>query len=72
LNNPTPPRNNTIPRALRHNGRSEKADPGSAGLPQPGILFYDITTLLKDPVGLRGVIDRLKDHYQHSGVEEFA
>ena len=37
--------------------------------PKPGILFYDITTLLKDPVGLRGVIDSLKDHYQHSGVD---
>ena len=28
--------------------------------PKPGILFYDITTLLKDPAGLRGVIDALK------------
>src|SRR5260370_42208866 len=37
--------------------------------PKPGILFYDITTLLKDPVGLRGVIDRLKEHYQSSGVD---
>jgi adenine phosphoribosyltransferase len=25
--------------------------------PKPGILFYDITTLLKDKAGLRGVID---------------
>jgi len=25
--------------------------------PKPGILFYDITTLLKDPKGLKGVID---------------
>ena len=37
--------------------------------PKPGILFYDITTLLKDPTGLRGVIDSLKDHYQNSGVD---
>ena len=37
--------------------------------PKPGILFYDITTLLKDPAGLRGVIDSLKDHYQHAGVD---
>lgn len=28
--------------------------------PKPGILFYDITTLLKDPTGLRTVIDLLK------------
>jgi adenine phosphoribosyltransferase len=37
--------------------------------PKPGILFYDITTLLKDPAGLRGVIDRLKDHYKDAGVD---
>lgn len=27
--------------------------------PKPGILFYDITTLLKDPEGFRTVIDQL-------------
>jgi len=37
------------------------------GFPKPGILFYDITTLLKNPAGLRGIIDGLKDHY--SGVK---
>jgi adenine phosphoribosyltransferase len=26
--------------------------------PKPGILFYDITTLLKDPLGLRKTVDR--------------
>jgi adenine phosphoribosyltransferase len=31
--------------------------------PKPGILFYDITTLLKDPVGLRQAVDVLADHY---------
>jgi adenine phosphoribosyltransferase len=31
--------------------------------PRPGILFYDITTLLKDPAGLRGTIDALRTHY---------
>jgi len=31
--------------------------------PKPGILFYDITTLLKDPVGLRRAADALSDHY---------
>jgi adenine phosphoribosyltransferase len=29
--------------------------------PKPGINFYDITTLLKDPAGLRGTIDALCD-----------
>lgn len=37
--------------------------------PKPGILFYDITTLLKDAEGLRGVIDALKAHYQDSKVD---
>src|SRR5271165_1158172 len=37
--------------------------------PKPGILFYDITTLLKDPAGLAGVIDGLKEHYCHLQVD---
>jgi adenine phosphoribosyltransferase len=37
--------------------------------PKPGILFYDITTLLKDPAGLRAVIDRLKDRYAGKGID---
>jgi adenine phosphoribosyltransferase len=35
--------------------------------PKPGINFYDITTLLKDPEGLRGTIDALTDEFK--GVE---
>ena len=31
--------------------------------PKPGILFYDITTLLKDPVGLHWAVDLLANHY---------
>ncbi len=31
--------------------------------PKPGILFYDITTLLKDPVGLHHGVDALANHY---------
>jgi adenine phosphoribosyltransferase len=37
--------------------------------PKPGILFYDITTLLKDQTGLRGVIDGLKEHYRDTRVD---
>jgi adenine phosphoribosyltransferase len=37
--------------------------------PKPGILFYDITTLLKDKHGFRGVIDGLKDHYRDTQVD---
>lgn len=37
--------------------------------PKPGILFYDITTLLKDPAGFRGVIDGLKKNYEGLHVD---
>jgi adenine phosphoribosyltransferase len=37
--------------------------------PKPGILFYDITTLLKDPGGLKAIIDRFKDRYTGTGVD---
>lgn len=37
--------------------------------PKPGILFYDITTLLKDACGFRAVIDGLKYHYRDAKVD---
>jgi adenine phosphoribosyltransferase len=37
--------------------------------PKPGILFYDITTLLKDPAGFRGVIDGLRKNYEGLHVD---
>ena len=37
--------------------------------PKPGINFYDITTLLKDPTGFKGVIDGLTDHYRSTPVD---
>jgi adenine phosphoribosyltransferase len=40
--------------------------------PKPGVLFYDITTLLKDPVGLKGVIDALCEHYAGKGIRTVA
>lgn len=36
--------------------------------PQPGILFRDITTLLKDPHGLRQTIDRLSQECQAANL----
>lgn len=38
--------------------------------PKPGILFYDITTLLKDPRGLRGAIDALRERYKGAQVDQ--
>ncbi len=37
--------------------------------PKPGILFYDITTLLKDPAGLRAAIDALQTRYQKARID---
>jgi len=37
--------------------------------PKPGILFYDITTLLKDKEGWRSVIDNLKGLYKDTPVD---
>jgi adenine phosphoribosyltransferase len=31
--------------------------------PKPGILFYDITTLLKDKLGFAMLVDQLSEHY---------
>ena len=35
--------------------------------PKPGILFYDITTLLKDPEAFAEVIDRMADASRTNG-----
>jgi adenine phosphoribosyltransferase len=37
--------------------------------PKPGILFYDITTLLRDPAGLKETIDRLSAPYAGNGID---
>jgi adenine phosphoribosyltransferase len=37
--------------------------------PKKGILFYDITTLLKDKTGLAMLIDKLSEHYISEDVD---
>ena len=37
--------------------------------PKPGILFYDITTLLKDRVGFATLIDALSEHYLSQKID---
>ena len=37
--------------------------------PKPGILFYDITTLLREPEGLKTTIDRLSAPYAGNGID---
>jgi len=37
--------------------------------PKPGILFYDLTTLLKDKKGFQMLIDRLCEHYEGHRID---
>ena len=37
--------------------------------PKKGILFYDITTLLRDKVGFATLIDALSEHYLNSQID---
>ena len=38
--------------------------------PKPGILFYDITTLLKNPQGYRAVIDDFTVRYRNEHISK--
>jgi len=40
--------------------------------PKPGILFYDITTLLKDRAGFHALVDKLCEHYSGKHVDVVA
>ncbi|HMD30609.1 MAG TPA: adenine phosphoribosyltransferase [Candidatus Acidoferrales bacterium] len=40
--------------------------------PKPGILFYDLTTLVKDPAGLRMVVEALAEQYKNSKIDVVA
>ncbi len=42
---------------------------GVPDFPKPGILFYDITTLLKDKVGFAKLIDGLSEYYLNKDVD---
>lgn len=36
--------------------------------PKPGVVFKDVTTLMKDPEGFKGTIDAIVDHFKNAGV----
>lgn len=40
--------------------------------PKPGIMFRDITTVLKDPIGLRATIDELARRYRDVKIDKIA
>jgi adenine phosphoribosyltransferase len=40
--------------------------------PKPGILFYDLTTLLKDARGFHALIDQLCEHYHGKKIDVVA
>jgi adenine phosphoribosyltransferase len=37
--------------------------------PKPGILFYDVTTLLKSPTGFRQAVDAMSFPHQDAGIQ---
>jgi len=37
--------------------------------PKPGILFYDLTTLLKDKRGFHALIDKMCEHYANKKID---
>lgn len=37
--------------------------------PRPGILFYDVTTLLRDPVGFRDAVDSMAGPWRDRGID---
>ena len=37
--------------------------------PKPGVLFYDLTTLLKDPAGFHSLVDQLCEQYNGTKVD---
>src|SRR6476469_10668183 len=43
--------------------------PHVADFPKPGILFYDITTLLRDPVGFRDAVDSMASPHKGRGID---
>ena len=43
---------------------------GVPDFPIEGILFYDITTLLKNPAALRESVDRMVDRYRNVGIDK--
>src|SRR5688572_16062107 len=39
------------------------------GFPKPGILFYDVTTLLREPDGLKLALDSMSSPFAGRGIE---
>ena len=37
--------------------------------PRPGILFYDVTTLIRDPLAFRAAVDALSLPFRNQGIE---
>jgi adenine phosphoribosyltransferase len=40
--------------------------------PKNGIMFRDITTLLKDPIGLQSMVNNLTDRYRNMNIDKVA
>src|SRR5277367_3597773 len=61
---------NTIGNKDRHMDNLKKLIREIPDYPKPGILFYDITTLLQDKTGFHEMVDKLCNHYDGQQVEK--
>lgn len=55
--------------STRNEGGLSKFIRSVPGFPKPGIVFRDITTLAKDPGGLRAAVDAIASRYEKAGVD---
>src|SRR5271154_4365213 len=63
---------NTIGKKDRHMDNLKKLIREIPDYPKPGILFYDITTLLQDKTGFHEMVDKLCNHYEGQQVDKVA
>jgi adenine phosphoribosyltransferase len=64
---PQPPRTKTTQKAAMDYKALIREVPN---FPQPGVLFYDITTLLKDPKAFRSILDELVEKYRDERINK--
>jgi adenine phosphoribosyltransferase len=60
---------NVQPTTTEFNAQLKNKIRGVPDFPKPGILFYDITTLLQDAEGFRMAIDGLAQPFKDQGIE---
>jgi adenine phosphoribosyltransferase len=65
----SPSQSASSPSAAMTAGQLKKLIREVPNFPKQGILFYDITTLLKDKVGFATLVDQLSEHYLRQKID---